>query len=60
MPSPYYCDLCFLKMYVLMSTIEMRSLTIAMSTTLSRQKWLRERTTVPRSTYVVIMVHHKS
>lgn len=60
MPSLYYCDLCFLKMYILMSTIEMRSLTVAMSTTLSRQKWLRERTTLPRSRYVAFIVHHKS
>jgi len=60
MPSLYYCDLCLLKMYVLMSTIEMRSPTIAMSTTLSRQKWLRERTTIPRSKYVTFIVQHKS
>jgi len=59
MPSLYYCDLCFFLMYVVMSTIEMRSLAVAMSTTLPRQKWLRERTTIPCSTYVAFIVYHK-
>jgi hypothetical protein len=60
MRSLYHFDLCFLKMYVLMSTIEIRSVTTAVSTILSRQKWLRERTTIPRSTYAAYIVQHKS